>query len=738
MAAANSAGIVGKPMDRVDAPLKVSGQAMYSADVNFPGMLYAVPVPATIAAGTIAGIDTARAEKMPGVRAVYTRATIGQFYRVAPNNDFSAVIDERRPPMDDDTIRYYGQYVALAVADTLEQAQAAARAVRVTYNRTAHDVGTVLSSKDKPGVDSERGDPAAGYAQGAVKLDLTYATPAEVHNPIEAHATVAVWAGDKVTLYDTVQAVVNHRAVMSQMLGVPKDNVRVVTRFLGSGFGGKLWPWTHCLLSAQAARKLGKPVKLVIDRKSMFSAVGHRPHTSQRIRIAAGADGKLTSLQHDYLNATSILDDYKENCGEATGFLYSTPNMRITSALSRKNIGTPTSMRGPGAVPGLFALESAMDELAIALKVDPIDLRLRNEPAIDESVGVPFSSRHLKECLTEGGKRFGWSRRTPGVGSMTRDGMTIGWGVAAATWIAARFDCDAGVELRADGTVRVTCAAQDIGTGTYTMFAQIAGEATGVAAEKVEVVIGDTALPPGPMSGGSMLTASIIPPVHSAVEAAGKRLIDVAIAPGGPFAKRKAEDLVFERGMVKPKAGGAGVPFAQILSRGRVKAVSGEGQAKGTFAEALGITKPKLSSHSFIAQFAEVTWQPEIARLRVSRTLSVVDAGRMINPKTARNQIAGAVVMGVGMALFEHMSFDERSGAPINANLADYVMTTHADAPDMDVLFLDYPDYNLNALGAKGVGEIGLAGMAAAITNAIHHATGKRIRELPAKIEDLI
>ena len=738
MADSNAALVVGKPMPRVDAPLKVSGRAKYTADFKLPGMLYAVPVPATVAAGTISAIDSAGAAAMPGVRAIYTRANIGRFYRVAPNNDFSAVIDEKRPPLDDDTVRHYGQYVALVVADTLEQAQAAARAVKVSYAKTAHDVSGTLSSSDKPSVDTERGDPEGGFAVGVVKVDQTYVTPDEVHNPIEAHATVAVWEGDRVTLCDTVQAVVNHQTVMSQMLGVPKDHVRVITRFLGSGFGGKLWPWTHCLLAAQAARNLKRPVKLVVDRKAMFSTVGHRPRTSQRIRLAAGADGRLTSLQHDYLNQTSILDDYKENCGEATGFLYSTPNLRVTSALSRKNVGTPTSMRGPGAVPGLFALESAMDELAIALNVDPVELRLRNEPAIDESLGIPFSSRHLKECLTEGARRFGWDKRNPAVGSMRRDGLVLGWGVASASWIAARFDCDAAVELRADGTVRVACGTQDIGTGTYTMFAQVAGDAAGVPAGKVEVVLGDTALPPGPMSGGSMVTASLIPAVLGAMDDAGKRLIEVAIAPGGAFAGRKAEDLVFDRGMVRPKAGGAGAPFAAILAQGKVMAVAGKAQSKGTLAEAFGIVKPKLSSHSFIAHFAEVTWQPEIARLRVSRIVSVVDAGRMINPRTARNQIEGAAIMGVGMALFEHMTFDQRSGAPINANLADYVVTTHADAPQLDVAFLDYPDYNLNALGAKGVGEIGLAGTAAAITNAIHHATGKRIRELPARIEDMI
>src|SRR6266446_5652140 len=406
---------IGGSLPRVDGPLKVSGAAMYASDHHFPGMLYAVPVCSTIGKGRISSLESSVAEQMPGVRAVYHRGNIGRLFRSAPAAGISAYLDERRPPFEDDVIRYYGQYVAVVIAQTFEQAEAAAAAVKVSYSEEKPDVRTRLDTDEKPRVDSSRGDAERAFAGASIKLDETYGTPVETHNPIELHASVAVWDGESFTLFESSQAVVNHRDVLAQMLGVPTENVRVISRFLGSGFGSQLWPWPHSLLAAAASRNLSRPVKLVISRQMMFQNVGHRPRTQQRVRLSATAEGKLTSLQHDYLNHTSILDDYEENCGEATSYLYGTPNLRITSGLVRRNIGTPTAMRGPGAVPGLFATESAMDELAIKLKLDPVELRLRNEPENDQSTGLPFSSRHLTECLTLGARKFGWSQRTPQV-----------------------------------------------------------------------------------------------------------------------------------------------------------------------------------------------------------------------------------------------------------------------------------------------------------------------------------
>jgi xanthine dehydrogenase YagR molybdenum-binding subunit len=739
---------IGRKTPRVDGPLKVSGMAQYASDFHFSGMLYAVPVEATIANGRVVKLDTAAAEKMPGVRAIFHRANIGKIFRSVLGKGMEGICVERRPPFEDDVVRYYGQYVALAVADTFETAKAAADAVRVTYSKNKPNVESDLKADDDPAViettygpehrlQSERGDAEAAFASAPVKLDQTYVTPSETHNPIELQGATAIWDASKLTLYEESQAIFNMRSVLAQMFGLPKENVRVITKFVGSGFGSKLWPWTHCPLAAAAARQLGKPVKLVLSRKMTFQTAGHRARTQQRVRLGATPEGKLVSLLHDYVYERSMLDNYHENCGEATSYHYSVPNLRVKFGRAKRNIGTPSDMRGPGAVPGLYATESAMNELADQLKIDPVRLRILNEPKIDEGLGIPFSSRHYLECLELGAEKFGWSKRTPEVGSMKRDGLTLGWGMAGASWIAARFAAEANFELRDDGTARVACGTQDIGTGTYTILAQLASLKAGVPLDKVEVALGDTSLPEGPVSGGSMATGSVVPAVFDAADNAIASLLTIATTtPGSPFEKQKPDDLAFETGRIFVKAGApaGGIPFADLLRRANLRLVTGSGKSEATFGE----KKPKFSTHSFGCHFVEVTWQPEIARLRVNRVVTVIDAGRIINPLAGRNQIEGAVVMGIGMALLEHTSYDPQNGAPINSNLADYIVAVNADVPSIDVHFLDYPDKVINQLGARGIGEIGLAGFAAAITAAVHHATGVRVRELPVKIEDLL
>src|SRR5438445_2676190 len=594
---------IGRSTPRVDGPVKVSGKAQYASDFPFPGMRYAVPVEATIANGRLVKLDTAAAEKMPGVRAILHRANIGKIFRSVKGPGFEGICDERRLPFEDDIVRYYGQYVALAVADTFEAAKAAADAVRVTYAKDKPNVATDLKADDKPEVESQRGDAEATFATAPVKLDQTYVTPTETHNPLELHATTAIWDGSTLTLYESSQGVVNLRGVLAQMFGLPKENVRVVSRFVGSGFGSKLWPWTQCPLAAAAARQLGKPVKLVVSRKMMFQSVGHRARTQQRVRFGATPDGKLISLQHDYVYHRSMLDAHHEDCGEATPLQYSVPNLRVTFGRARRNVGATTDMRGPGAVPGLYATESAMNELADQLKLDPVKLRIMNEPKIDEGLQLPFSSRHLLECFELGAEKFGWSRRTPEVGSLKRDGLILGWGMAGCAWIAARFAAAANVELRDDGTARVACATQDIGTGTYTNLAQLAAHKTGVPLEKIEVALGDTSLPEGPLSGGSMATPSIVPAVFQAADNAIAPLLTIGTTtPGSPFEKRKSDDLAFEGGRVFVKADGpaGGVPFADLLQRGNLRLITGSGKSEATF----GNPKPKFSTHSFGAHFA--------------------------------------------------------------------------------------------------------------------------------------
>jgi xanthine dehydrogenase YagR molybdenum-binding subunit len=740
--------IIGADMPRIDGPLKTSGAALYAADYHFPGLVHAVPVCSTIASGTIRSLDTSKAEKMPGVVLVLHHGNLYDgktpaLFRMAKGGNGGRT-SEGRPPLEDLTIRYWGQYVALVVAESYEQALAGASAVKVDYAPTPVNVSHKL---DDPQTDelplhteSKRGNVEAAFASAPVKVDQIYVTPAETHNPMEMHATVAVWSDPNFLLYETSQGVMNHQHVMAETLGVPRENIHVITRFLGSGFGGKLFPWPHSALAAAASRQLNRPVKLSVNRKQMFSSVGHRPRTQQHMQLGATPDGKLVSLRHDYRNHTSLNDEIRENCGEATPFLYSTPNLLVTSALVRRNVGTPTPMRGPGAVPGLFAVESAVDELAIKLNMDPIQFRILNDTLTDESQNKPFSSRHYKECLQVGAEKFGWAKRTAAVGSMRKKGdlgqeIILGWGVAGASWGAGRGAATVSVSLLSDGTARVSCGTQDIGTGTYTVFAQVVSDRTGIPVDRVRVVLGDSALTPGPTSGGSTATATVLPAIADATDNAMKVAIAAAIGAGSsPFAGKTPESLKFSEGKIhiKTQPASTGNPYEEFLKSADVAAANGEGSTGPN------PNTKNYSMHSFGAQFVEVEYDPGIARLRVSRVVSVIDGGRIINKKAATNQILGAVVMGVGMGMLEESIYDPRDGHCINDNFADYLVPTHADSPNIDVTFLDYPDDKMGEYGARGIGEIGLAGVAPAMTAAVYHATGIRVRELPIKIEDLL
>ncbi|MDE3104641.1 MAG: xanthine dehydrogenase family protein molybdopterin-binding subunit [Acidobacteriota bacterium] len=743
-AAVEPHGVVGAALPRIDGPAKTTGTASYAADYNLPGLAFAVPVTSTIARGRIRRIDAATAEAMPGVLLVLHHGNIGPLYRM-PQAARVGRTSENRTPLEDDVISYWGQYVAVVVANTFQQAQAAAARVRVEYEAAPANVSMDLSdplpalgAPGGPHVESQRGDAATAFSAAPITVDETYTTPAETHNPMEMHATVAHWDGSKFTLYESSQGVMNHLNVMAQTLGVPKENIQVISRYIGSGFGGKLFPWPHSALAAVASRRLNRPVKFTVPRKQMFTAVGHRPRTQQRIRLGANAQGRLVSLEQHYRNHTSQLDDIRENCGEATPFLYSVPNLQVTSALVRRNVGTPAPMRGPGAVPGLFALESAIDELAIKLKKDPVAFRIEHDTLIDESNKKPFSSRHLKECLQTGAEKFGWSRRTPEVGSMRRGDAILGWGVAAASWGAGRGGSEATVILNSDGTIRVSSGTQDIGTGTYTIIAQAVSDKTGVPIQKIDVVLGDSSLVPGPTSGGSTATATVLPSVADGVNQAVRSLLATAARTSGSrYFNQDPAGLRLSAGRVHAQGESpeAGVPFAEVLQQASLAFLRGDGKSGGHGSDTHA---PDYSMHSFGAQFVEVEWRPAMARLRVSRVETVIDAGRIINPRTASNQISGGVVMGVGMALFEETYYEPRDGHPANASFADYLVPVHADAPSINVSFLNIPDPLMGEYGARGVGEIGLAGVAPAITAAVYHATGVRVRNLPVRIEDLL
>jgi xanthine dehydrogenase YagR molybdenum-binding subunit len=732
-----SASVIGEPITRIDGRLKVTGGAKYAADYPIENLAYGVGVPSTIANGKITRIDSAKAKKMPGVLAVFHHGNFDKLYRPSGAFEEQSRAGESRPPFEDENVYYYGQFVALVVADTFQQAQDAAANVHVTYDEKTP---VVLLNQATPSIITlatkySRGDTDSAFQKAPVRLDVTYTTPTETHNPMEMHATIAVWNEDKFTLYESSQGVVNHHNVMSEMLGIPLENIEIISKFIGSGFGGKLFPWPHSLLAAVAARKIGRPVKVSVPRTLMFTTVGHRPAIQQRMRLGATQDGKLVSFQNDILQHTSLVDDYVEDCTQVSSLLYSSPNNTAIQHLAHLNVGTPTPMRGPGRTPALFAIESAMDELAIKLNMDPLELRLKNYAETDEASNLPWSSKHLREAYQIGAERFGWSKRDPKVGSMRNGDLILGWGMATCNWPASRHAAEVRVRLLADGTARASCATQDIGTGTYTIFAQVVSDKTGLPLDKIQVVLGDSALPPGPISGGSSATSTVLPAIVEATQKAVGAIIQLAVrTPSSPFQNADAKSLKMTQGRIhaQDKSPDTGVPFQDILALRNL--VGLDGHAK-TDADP---DMKKFSTHSFGAHFCEISFDPGIARLRVTRWLTVMDGGRMINAKTARNQMLGGVVMGIGMALFEATIYDTRNGHPINNNFADYIVPVNADIPEMDCIFLDYPDTVLNEYGARGIGEIGLTGVASALTSATYHATGVRVRDLPIHIEHLL
>ncbi len=712
-----------------------------------PNVAFAAAVTSTIGSGRITAIDTSRAEKMPGVLTILHHGNIGRLYRPAgPLEDMSRP-GESRPPFEDENVYYYGQYVALVVAETFEQARDAAHQVNVSYETKKPLVRMEQSpmrgrpsdsANDKTSPGSEqysRGDAEAAYQQAPVKIDYTYVTPVETHNPMEMHGTLAVWEGDRLTLYESSQGVVNHHNVASQVLGMPMEDIDVISRFIGSGFGCKLFPWPHSWLAAMAAKKVQRPVQFAIPRSLMFTCVGHRPSVEQHVRLGATNDGRLTALLNDIHNDTSFVDDYLEDCVDPDSMLYSCPNVAAQQREVKLNIGTPTPMRGPGRTPALFALESALDDLAIKLNMDPLQVRLKNYAEKDEGKNLPFSSKHLREAYQMGAEKFGWSKRNSQVGSMRNGNEILGWGMATCTWPAHQRGAEVRVRLLADGTARASCATQDIGTGTYTIFAEIVSDRTGIPVDKIDVVLGDSELPPGPTSGGSSATSTVIPAIAQATDKAVQAVLRAAPkAANSPFANADPKTLKFSQGRVHvaDKSPDTGIPFQEILLAQNLVGLDGHAKTNETDEQ------KKYSTHSFGAHFCEISYDPEVFHLRVTRWLTVMDGGQMINAKTARNQIIGGVVMGIGMGLFEETVYDVRNGNPINSNFADYIVPVNADIPEIDVIFLDYPDKVMSEYGARGIGEIGLTGCASALTMATYHATGIRVRELPIRIEKLM
>ncbi|SHH72823.1 xanthine dehydrogenase family protein molybdopterin-binding subunit [Massilia sp. CF038] len=733
--------IIGQGIDRTDGFLKVTGGALYSAEHPIDKLSHAVMVLSTIPSGTISSIDTAAASAMPGVLAVLT-----------PQNAPRLPKQEKPPPgapagaklslLQDNVVHYNGQPIAVVVAESLEQARDAARHLAVRYAATPavldfrkakQNLRKPPSQPEKP-TDSSRGNLAGGMSRAAQRMDAVYTTPVENHNPMEPHATIAVWEGDQLTLHDSTQYVGGARKAAAKTFGIAPDKVRVHCPFVGGGFGSKGTPWSHVMLAAMASKVVARPVKLVVERQQMFGPVGARPMTEQHLRLGAARDGKLTAVQHDSISHTAFLDDFLEPCALVSRSLYNAESARTTHRYASMHLGVPTYMRAPGEASGSFALESALDELAYKLKMDPVQLRLQNYAETDPEKNLPYSSKSLRECYRVAAERFGWARRTAEPRSMREGKTLVGWGMATATYPTNRQKSKASAALHADGSVVVRSGTHDLGTGTYTVMTQIAADALGVPVTKVRFELGDTAMPEAPVSGGSMTVASVGPAVHAAATALREKLAAMAAADQrSPLKGSAAADLVAENGWLSVR----GAPerreaMAALVARNGGKPVEADSES------APGDEKKQYSMHAFGAVFVEVHVDPELGTIRVPRVVGAYGVGKLINKKTGHSQLLGGVVWGLGMGLMEKTEIDGRTGRALNANLADYHVPVNADIGEIDVSVVEENDPHVNPLGAKGIGEIGIVGVAAALANAVYHATGKRIRDLPITVDKLV
>lgn len=737
-----SKDVLGKPHDRLDGRLKVTGALRYSGDRPIENLAYGYLVTSTIARGAIRSMDVSEPESSPGVVAVYTPFRSLKLYDGLTQAE-GANSGEIDPPLQDSKIRYYGQIIALVVADSFEQARDAAARIKVDYKEEQpvaswaaglpHAFPPVAVDGQKPTVAilaegvSSIDDVIGG---GDVVIDETYTEPIYHHNPMEPHATTAVWDGDRLTTYDATQFVSGQQRNVAAILGVNEDDVRVICPFIGGGFGSKQAVWTHSPLTAAAARALNRPIKTILTREQMFTLTGHRPGLVQRVSLAADRDGTLKAVKHEVHSTVGFAGVYVEAAAQRTSrFVYKAPNIQVSQTLVPLNTGAPTSMRAPGESSGMFALECAMDELAVKLGIDPIELRMRNYSEAYPGRNVPYSSKTLAEAYQLGAERFGWSKRNPNPGSVKVGDWLIGMGMATAVYPAHRSRSSAKVRLQADGTAQVSLATQDLGTGMWTVVAIIGAQSLGLPVERVRPEIGDSALPPAPVAGGSQSTASVSPAIQKAAESAITNLIQLAVRDKkSPF--YGMENVSYENGQLV--GGGNRADFGTVLN------AIGRGSVEATEAAASGVEQENYAFYSFGAQFCEIAVNRWTFEIRVKRVTTVMDIGTVVNPKTARSQLIGGIVFGIGMALLEGSQLEETTGRYANGNFADYLVATNADIPYIDVHFIGKPDTIFNPVGARGAGEIGVTGMPAAIANAVYNATGQRVRDFPITLDKLI
>ena len=738
---------VGQPVDRVDGPAKVTGQAKYAAEYPAKDLLFGVIVSAEIPKGKIKSIETTKALAVDGVVDVIThknRLSIAWFNRKYSDQDMAPGSHFR--PLADDEIRWCGQPIALAVGKTFEAARLAARLVKVEYDRAEFetDIEVAEEHAEKPkskksGFEppASRGDFEKGFANATATVRERYTHPPEHHNPMEMFATTVVFNKDEKswTVYDKTQGTVNSHDYVVNVFGLKKDKVRVVTKYMGGGFGSGLRPQYQLFFAMMASLKLEASVRVVMTRQQMFS-FGHRPAALMDVQLGADPTGKLLAVEHKVVQETSQFEEYEENIVNWTGVLYQCDNVQLDHKLARIDMYTPLDMRAPGAATGLFSLESAMDELSYEVGIDPLELRKKNYAEKDQAHhGRPFSSKELMACYDQGAEKFGWSKRKPAPRSMKNGKKLVGWGVAGGIWDASHQKAQVKATFTREGRLKIESAVTDIGTGTYTILSQLAAETLGVDMKAVDIVIGDTDLPPAPLQGGSWTASTIGTAAQEASLAIGETLFKLAKKlPDSPFLHAKFEDVEFaDNSMRLESETSRSLRLTKIMELSDEKEISEDGKtAPGLF------NMMAYAKHTHSAIFVEVEVDEDYGMVEVKRVVLAIAAGRILNPKTARSQIMGGAVWGISQALHEESVVDHRLGRIMNHNFAEYHIAVNRDIHDIDVIFVKEDDKIASPIGVKGLGEIGIVGTAAAVANAVYHATGIRVRELPIQLDDLI
>jgi xanthine dehydrogenase YagR molybdenum-binding subunit len=731
---------LGKPTSRVDGRAKVTGVAKYAAEHNVPELAHGVVVSSTIARGRIKRIDVADALAVQGVLDVFTHE-----HRPNLASSHEKYTDDIAPPgspfrpLYDAEILFNGQPVALVVAEEFEIARFAASLVRVEYEQQAHvtDFDARRSrgevSKRDPAHFTKRGEPAPAFDKAATRIKAEYRMPVEHHNPMEPFAATAIWEDDgRITVFDKTQGPQNCRNYVAGVFGMPRDKVRILSAYVGGGFGSGLRPQYELPLAVLAALALKRSVRVTLTRQQMFT-LGYRAANAHALALGANSDGSLVSFRHDAVAMTSKFEDFQRDFVNWSSLLYRCANVELDQRLVKLDQNTPCDMRAPGGVEGMYPIECAMDELAYAANIDPLELRLINYSDKDQIEDRPYSSKQLRECYRQGAERFGWSNRNPRPRSMRDGNELVGWGMASGIWEAMQMPASAKAVLTANGSVEIASATADIGPGTYTMMTQLAAEILGVPLDSVTAKLGDSALPDAPVEGGSFTTSSVGCAIHAACRAVQQELLALAQQmPGSPLAKAKLDDVLFANGRIRHRGEESReVSVADAMRAGKVDRIEREASAEPN-------EDGKYSHFTHSAVFAEVKVDEELAVIRVTRVVNAVAAGRILNPKIAGSQILGAVVGGIGMALHEETATDHRFGRFMTHNLADYHVPVNADVQAIDVFFVEEKDDEINPLGVKGVGEIGIVGTAAAIANAVYHATGKRVRDLPITLDKLM